>query len=530
MAIQIDANAQKNKSEEEKQEYVVRNCARAEHELLPEFSAELEEIRKNGITLPLLYDILRKHFPNSEYNRKLYRRYMGITNGIPIFGRQPRYKEDKPINNKVNNDFFGEIVDFKVGYFAGEPIAYGYSDTDEAEETTGGEKAVKEANKILTDFITRNNMFGVDMETTKYASIYGYSGRLFYIKDGEERVMPIHGYETIILSDIDISEPEYAIRYYKSLDLYGAETWTVEFYDNAFVTIYKGKSLYSLEEVEQHQHFFDFCPLQGIANNKEHIGDAEKVLALIDDYDKVVSDNSNEIESFVHALMLVMAGGDNTEEVLQRANQTGILQVPPVGSNAVNEPVKWVTKNINDAFTEHHLQRVEDNIYRFSRTPNLGDESFGSASGVSLKFKLHGLETKCATYEACVMNSAQHMWRVLCSAWAKKNKHLDPLQITMEFKRNFPQDDLTTAQTVQAEIASGAPKKFAFRHYTDDPEYLIEMVKAEKEDSMELFEEAQQMATNGNFADKETDDTQTNPDDTKNNQEGKEPVKEEPKE
>ena len=495
--------------------------ARAEWELLPEFTAELEEIRKNGLSKTLLYDIIQKHLNNAEYNKRLYKRYMAISNGVPIFDRLPRYEEENPINNKVNNDFFSEIVDFKVGYFSGEPISYSYSDTDEAEEVTGGEKAIDIANKTLTDFITRNNMFGVDMETTKYASIYGYAGRLFYVKDGEIRVMPVHGYETIILSDTDISEPEYAIRYYKSLDLNGAENWTVEFYDNKNVTIYKGSSLQDLKEVETKEHLFDYCPLQGIANNKEHIGDAEKVLALIDDYDKVVSDNSNEIESFVHALMQI--GVEIDDEEIHKAQKSGVLIVRQVGSTQINEPVKWVTKNINDAFTEHHLQRIEDNIYRFSRTPNLGDESFGSASGVSLKFKLHGLETKCATFEANVMNSAQHMWRVLCSAWGKRGIAIDPLQIVMEFNRNFPLDRLSEAQAAQAEIGAGLPKRFVYGRMAgvDDVEYIMELIKNEKEDAMSLFEEAQDMAGKGNFPPNNNDDTK------KPEDEGKKDVKEE---
>ena len=479
--------------------------ARSEFELLPEFSAEVEEIRLNGISPTLLYDILQKHLPNAAYNKQLYKRYMAVESGLPIFDRQPRYEEENPINNKVNNDFFGEIVDFKVGYFAGEPISYSYSDTEESEEVTGGEKAADEANKTLTDFVTRNNMFGVDMETTKNASIYGYSGRLFYIdKEGNERVMPIHGYETIILSDTDISEPEYAIRYYESKDIHGALVCTAEFYDAKNITTYKGGSWQDLHEVEIKPHLFDYCPLQGVANNKECLGDAEKVLALIDDYDKVVSDNSNEIEAFVHAMLLVNQNID--EGVIAEAQKSGALIVPPLGSNAPSEPVKWVTKNINDAFTEHHLSRVEDNIYRFSRTPNLGDESFGSASGVSLKFKLHGLETKCSTFEANVMNSAQYMWRVLCSAWAKKGIKVEPLQICMEFKRNFPQDDLTTAQTVQAEIAAGAPKRFAFRHLTDDVDWLMDMLETEKEDAMSLFEAAQETVANSTFPAKQIKD------------------------
>ena len=464
---------------------------RTEMELVPKYTAELEEIRKNGITTELLYKIIQKHLPNSMYNRKLYERYMAIYGGVPIFDRQPRYEEENPINNRVNDDFFSEIVDFKVGYFAGEPISYSYSNTDESEQKTGGESAVDEVTETLTNFTTRNNMFGVDMETTKNASIYGYSGRLFYIdREGTERAMPVHGYETIILSDTDISEPECAIRYYKTTDINDITHWVVEFYDNTYITTYKGE-LMSLEQVDRKPHLFNYCPLQGIANNKECIGDAEKVLSLIDDYDKVVSDNSNEVEAFVHALMMV---GVNVDDgVIKKAQKSGVLVVPPVGTNANSEPVKWVTKNINDAFTEHHLQRLEDNIYRFSKTPNLNNDLFSSASGIALKFRLHGLETKCAAFEANVINSAQHMWRVLCSSWNKKGIQADPLQFVMEFHRNFPLDRLNDAQTAQAYIAAGLPKEWVYSQIPgiDDVDYILELIKSEKEDITPLYEDSE---------------------------------------
>lgn len=40
-------------------------------------------------------------------------------------------------------------------------------------------------------------------------------------------------------------------------------------------------------------------------------------------------------------------------------------------------------------------------------------------SGVSLKFKLHGLEIKCGMFQAQMMNAAQFMWKLLASAWTK---------------------------------------------------------------------------------------------------------------
>ena len=327
----------------------------------PNFDAFIDEIEENGISAELLSKIINRHRPNSKYNEDLYKRYQTTDGGVPIFKREPRYEEENPINNKVNNDFFSEIVDFKTGYFAGQPLLYSYNSTEEAEAVTGGAEAVDMATKTLTDFTVRNNMFGVDMETTKYASIYGYAGRLFYIDtEGNERVMPIHGYETIILSKTDISEPQYAIRYYKTYDINNVIKWVVEFYDNQFIYTYKGMLSQLEQDGEPTLHLFDYCPLQGIANNNELIGDAEKVLALIDDYDKVLSDNSNEVEAFVHALLLINLNADENE--VKKAQKSGSLIIPPVGTAGTNEPVKWLTKQINDAFTEHHLARIEDNI------------------------------------------------------------------------------------------------------------------------------------------------------------------------
>lgn len=454
---------------------------RNKNQLLPEFTAELDYIRKYGVNSEILQKIILKHSGNRNYNKKLYERYQGIEEGLPIFAREPKYEEENPINNKINNDFFGEIVDFKTGYFAGKPIMYGYSSTAESEKMTGGNADVEKAVKALTDFTVRNNMYGVDMVTTKNASIYGYSGRLFYIdKQGNERVMAVHGFETIILSDTDISEPEYAVRYYSNIDVDGVEQWTVDFYDDKNITTFKGSNLGALNYFDRRLHLFDYCPLQGIANNTECIGDAEKVIALIDDYDKNISDNSNEIESFVHALLIVTLNTD--EEIIRQAQKSGALIVPPVGSNVNNEPIKWLTKNINDSFTEHHLQRLEDNIYRFSRTPNLGDESFGNSSGVSLKFKLHGLETKCGMFEAKMLDSAQYMFKVLSSAWQKKGIKFEPTQATMEFKRNFPLDRLSEAQTAQAFIGAGMPKKWVYSKIADvdDVDYIMQLIEEEQ--------------------------------------------------
>lgn len=459
--------------------------ARLRRDLYPDYTAEIRELDDKGFSLELLYKIIEKHKYNSEYNKKLYERYMGIEGAVPIMNREPRFDEAHPINNKLVNDFFGEIIDFETGYFAGMPFAYGYNKGEEAAETTGGEKGIDIATKAVTDFTTRNNMYGVDMEISKFANISGYAGRLFYIdKEGMERVMSVPGFETIVLSSTSIVEPEYAVRYYYTENIAGSKEWTVEFYDSENITIYVG-SLSDLKIVEIKPHMFDYCPLQAIPKSKEMLGSAEKVLTLIDDYDKVLSDNSNEIEAFVHSYM-VFENLNIDEETIRQGQQSGSFSFRTSGTQAGK--AYFLTKDINDNFTEHHLERLEDNIRHLSSTPNLSDDSFGTASGESLKFKLHGVETKCGMFQAQMMSAAQYMWKLLSSSWAKKKIVVDPLQVTIEFKRNFPLNLLAESQAAQALLAAGVPFEYVMSllSFVDDPDYIMELKEKEQQNIPDL--------------------------------------------
>lgn len=60
-------------------------------------------------------------------------------------------------------------------------------------------------------------------------------------------------------------------------------------------------------------------------------------------------------------------------------------------------------------FKNWHVEDLSNLIPQFDHIYN----------GVSLKFKLHGLEIKCGMFQAQMMNAAQFMWKLLASAWTK---------------------------------------------------------------------------------------------------------------
>lgn len=474
---------------------------RTREQKYPSYEAEIEAIEKGGITDELLNRIIQKHSKNAERSRELIERYECLADGVPIFDRKPRFGEgDEVINHKINNDFFSEIVDFKTGYFAGNPIAYSYSDTQEALEDTGDagdstaemDEAREEASKMITDFVTRSNMFDIDMETTKFASICGYSGRLFYHDtDGNERVMVVPPDECIILSKTrDITHPTYGVRYYTVKDINDAETVKAEFYDSVNIYYAEGsKNDLNIMPERTAPNLFDCCPLQGIPNNREMMGDAEKVLALIDAYDRALSDANNELSAFANAYM-IFKNLYMEEDEKRKSQISGSIEFHSNGQN--DSDVYFLTKDINDAFIEHHLDRLEDNIRHFSSTPNLSDESFGTASGVALKHKMMGLESKCGMFEAKHISAGRYMFELLAKSWEKKQVKIDPLLVVMEYKRNFPLDLLTEAQAAQALIAAGVPEVVAWGlaiSGIDDPDYVKQVKEQEKDGIPSLTED-----------------------------------------
>lgn len=467
----------------------------------PDYSAEIDAIEKDGITEELLERIIQRHQGCAEHMKSLYGRYRTETEDVPIFNRIPRfrdttmvnedgeyqnYESESEINNRVNNDFLSEIVDIKVGFFAGKPANYSYGDDWLAEEETGGEDALDEASKALRDFVKRNNMYDIDMETTKFAAICGYAGRLFYIDPkGNERVMVVPPYETIILSSTEMTEPAYGVRYYEYLDLNDTLSYKVEFYDEQKIRFFEGQ-LNSLSFAGEKLHLFDGCPLQGIPNNLELMGDAEKTLALIDDYDGNYSDNSNDIEGFANAYMVFKNCRVNAG-TMRTANATGVIGIEPDDTESPYD-VEYLTKNIDGNFVNSHLDRAQENIYRFSKTPNLNDPEFNAVSGMALRIKMTGLETKSGTFEAKQVSAATYMFELLASSFAKKKIPFDPLQCSVKFNRNFPVDFMNEAQAVQALIAAGLPKKIAFQalSFVDDIGEVMRLIEDEKDDIPDL--------------------------------------------
>ncbi|WP_419958972.1 phage portal protein [Psychrobacillus sp. BM2] len=449
----------------------------------------------NGATINsiMIEELIADHSPIAEKTLGLWKRYKGE---VPIKHRElPEYVT----NEKIANDFFGSIVNQKVGYFAGIPINY---DLDKTKYEVGKDESNEEVRKALNttslgqykkhaetinDFILRNNMHDLDSEMTKILAVCGHAGRKMYIdKNGFERVVNVKPYETIFLLN-EHKEVEYALRYYIEYNIDDELVTHVEFYDGSQVFYFVENSQDTKSEGEKFvlniagypdnpkMHLFDYCPFVFFQNNEESQSDLEKVLDLIDNYDTVLSNNSNELNGFLLAYMY-FEGEMPDEKVMEQVKKIGAFHIP-VGSK-----IGYVTKQLDPTFGDSFLDRVEGNIQRFSQSVDFLDESFGNISGIALQYKLQALSNKSISLESKFKRSLSEMMKIVTSTWEKRKVNVYYLDVFFTFKRNLPVDyeyEAKVTGLLQGKVSERT--RLTLLSFIDDVEYELEEMKKDAE-------------------------------------------------
>lgn len=293
--------------------------------------------------------------------------------------------EGKP-NNKIVLDYPSYITNILTGYFIGKPITYTIDDNSE-------DFLFK-----LQEILNFNNEDKENIELSREISIKGETFELLYIDEDKNicfaqiptEQLLIH-YEPSFKKKID-----FAIRFYTETDILSEEeTLKIELYTSNSIKYFTKISDTEIQLDNEIIHYFGEVPIIHYINNKEKIGDWEKVISLIDDLEARLSDNANELEAFRNAYIIATGFGLVEPEDFERFKQVGAMMLPDK-----DDKVEFLTKNINDSFAEHHIERIVDLIHKMSMIPDLSDESFaGNLSGVAIQFKLYCMEQIAAIKE-----------------------------------------------------------------------------------------------------------------------------------
>ena len=387
-------------------------------------------INKDAVLTPEIIKKLVEQHKSTVVPRltKLENYYKGHTD---ILKRQMA-DATKP-NNKIINPFANYITDMFVGYFMGEPVSYKSNDKNALEE--------------LQLIFNYNDEQDENAELANNASIYGVAYEMCYVdKDGMVRFKNINPKELILIYDNTIeNELLYAIRYYDDKDIFTEQEYTViEVYSREDIKTYRNILVQGdFVLIDEEPHFFGLVPFAEYKNNSDEIGDFELVISLIDAYDKLISDSLNDFEYFCDAY-LGLYGMTAEEEDIMMMKENRVLLMDE-GAKA-----EWITKNVNDTQMENLKTRLEKDIHKFSKCPNLSDENFvGNSSGVAMAYKNMGTENITSVKERKFKRGLQRRIELIAAITALKSSAFDWRAIEIVFTRNLP---VNTAELV--DIAS----------------------------------------------------------------------------
>ena len=425
-----------------------------------------------------------------------YRKYQNLYEGKHKILKKKPADANKPCNRLVN-DFFGQTIDNTVGYFLGNPVILNYTEPVEKKTSPEPNDVGVDLEEIedtaVQDFldylVIDNDMADTIIEWGKEAMIKGLSHLLVYQnEESKTKVMKVSPEDMILVyKNSSTKELQYAIRLYDidtedtDKTTHYAEVYSVgkmelfKSVDGGTSTKGKGREFASYEFVEETQLIYERIPVVTMYNNEEQMSDLEKIESLVADYDKVLSDVSDEFSAFRNAYLMLknMIVGEDGKKQLK---DEGIIEVMENGD------AKFITKQIQTEALENHLNRLEANIYKFSQVPNLSDENFaGNLSGVAIRFKLFGLETKCIIKERKMEKALRDFVRILSVPIRVETGHeIDIVNLKVEFTRNVP-NNLTEIVDTVTKLDGKVDKEtlLSLLPFIDNPKEVLEKLEAE---------------------------------------------------
>lgn len=393
-----------------------------EQPLTPDIIKRL--IEKHKMSQVPKYELMDKYYHN-ENKILSHLNYRYDTNGNAVV-------DDTKPNNKVSHPYANYITDTLTGYFMGEGITYSSLD----------EQVLDELNMVLE----YNDAADEDTELAKDMSIFGLGVELQYVdEDGNVRFKRLDPREVVLVYDDTLEEDLlYAVRYFPSEDILTDKiTMNVEVYGAKDIKYYTAsEDLGSFTYIGETPHFFELCPVSVFCNNEEEIGDFENVITLIDAYDSLESDSMNDFEYFVDAyLCLTGLVADSDDIAAMKSNRVLLLDS--------DSDAKWLTKDSSNTNVENMKDRLDADIHKFAKVPDMSDEAFaGNASGVAIKYKTMPMENVVAIKERKFKKGIQRRIELIFNILNIKGEGHDWRAIDMTFTRNLPTNDTEIAQMV----------------------------------------------------------------------------------
>ncbi|MDK9866784.1 phage portal protein [Staphylococcus sp. IPLA37010] len=388
-----------------------------------------------------------------------------------------RRKDIEKADHRAVHNFAKYISQFIVGYLTGNPLTFTHDDSST-------QQAIYDLND-LNDADAVNSDIALDL------SIYGRAYEIVFRDEfNRDRFLTLDSKHTFVIYNHDIDKKIIAgVRYYDIVDAEGYTVNHIELYTATHLHSYvirKGE----LSSVHDIEHHYNDVPIIEYLNNKFKQGDFENVLSLIDLYDSAQSDTANYMTDTNDAMLAVVGNVEMDGDDAQKFKDANMIHVKPemnANGGEGKADVKYIYKQYDVQGSEAYKTRLQNDIHKFTNTPDLTDENFtGTQSGEAMKYKLFGLEQARAVKERLFKKGLAKRYKLLFNNLnILGTKTHDHEEIDIAFTPNLPKSMKDNVEVVNLLAGTVSEKtRLGLLDFIDDPDAEIERLQQEEDEQL----------------------------------------------
>lgn len=414
----------------------------------------------------LLYKMINKF--RIEVEPRL-RRSKNYYDGVQAIFNKSYKDESKPCSKVVTN-YCKNIVDSYCGYLA-TPSYISYSSTEDITD--------------VMEILKYNDYQAEDADFLLDALVYGVAAELMYIDNsGKTRFRLINPTQCFGVYDDSLSSDLlYFVRMYQVNEWDNSDTYNVDVYtDNSIKHYRMSGQMGALTFVSEEAHYFSQCPANIFyLSDEKSIFDC--IVGLQDAHNELLTSEIDDYAAFCDAY-LVLQGVDADAEDIAAMRENRAATIPS------DAQMYYLTKSSTDTQVENILKRIHDSIYRIAACPDFSSESFvgGVSSGVAIRYRLTGMETRAGKIEAAMKKALQRRVEIIAGIASLKLGEEVFRDINIEFKRNIPTDNTEIINLVNSLSGTISDKTLlSLLPFVDDVEAELVALQEQKQTNMALY-------------------------------------------
>ena len=368
--------------------------------------------------------------------------------------------------------------------------------------------------KMLSDFA--NDTFNeVLQDLVIGASCKGFEAlHVYYDENGDLQYCIVPANEIIPIYDTNHQkELIEVIRYYNITVVKNGKNYThkkVEYWTKDNVTYYMQKQgdLYvkdsSIEEnpaphwwgitnlngfnSKKQGHSWGRVPFLILKNNRNSTTDLEHIKGLIDAYDLISSEGTNNFLDLVDLYWTIEgAGGENASSILKRLQINKAVSVQSTGDSKIT--AKQIELPV--AGRLEFLKMLRKDIFQFGMGIDTDSDKFGNApSGVSLKFQYTLLDQKAGNMIAKLKKVIKGLlWYVTNDYNSKHNTNYNAYDIQVDINKNMITNDVETVSMIQNSKGIVSDKTLLAAHpFVTDINAELQELETQEQKELSKFE------------------------------------------